>query len=136
MNEQDNVRVVQEAYEAFGRGDLPAVLDRLTEDIEWLVPGPSGITPVIGRFRGKEEVARFFKSLGEEQEILEFAPQEFIAQGDTVVALGRFKARVKATGRTLEYDWAMAFTLRGGRISRFREYFDTAAVPAAYGSSG
>ena len=30
-----NVQLVQGAYEAFGRGDLPAVLDLMDSDIEW-----------------------------------------------------------------------------------------------------
>ena len=34
MSEQTNSDVVQQAYEAFGRGDIPAVLDTLTDDVE------------------------------------------------------------------------------------------------------
>ncbi len=35
MSDQTNVDVVQQAYVAFGRGDIPAVLSFLTDDIEW-----------------------------------------------------------------------------------------------------
>ena len=34
MNEQTNVDVVQQNYEAVGRGDIPAVLDLMTDDVE------------------------------------------------------------------------------------------------------
>ena len=43
MSEQTNVEVVHQAYAAFGRGDIPAVLSALTDDVEWTLQGP----PVI-----------------------------------------------------------------------------------------
>lgn len=39
MSEERNVRIVQEAYGAFGRGDISALLGLLTEDVEWIQPG-------------------------------------------------------------------------------------------------
>ena len=38
-----NAEVVQETYEAVGRGDIPALLDLLTDDVEWTFQGPSSI---------------------------------------------------------------------------------------------
>ena len=51
-----NVDVVQQAYEAFGRGDIPGVLELLTDDVEWTMQGPSMI-PFAGTFRGREGIA-------------------------------------------------------------------------------
>ena len=51
-----------------------------------------------------------------------------------MVVLGQSKGRIKATSRTFEVQWAMAFTIRDGKVSKFREYTDTAALAAA--SSG
>jgi uncharacterized protein len=70
--------------------------------------------------------------LGESVEFEQFEPQEYIAQGDKVVVLGHERQRVKATGEVVEDDWAMVFTLRGGKITKFRNYEDTAAVAAAH----
>ncbi len=33
MTEQENVQLIQELYAAFGRGDVPAILDQLTDDV-------------------------------------------------------------------------------------------------------
>src|SRR5215212_9997948 len=41
MSERTNTDVLQQGYEAFGRGDIPAVLDLLTDDVEWIQQGPS-----------------------------------------------------------------------------------------------
>jgi len=40
MGEDDNVRVVQRAFEAFGAGDAAGFLGLLTEDVEWTIAGP------------------------------------------------------------------------------------------------
>jgi hypothetical protein len=57
MSAEENVKTVQEGYAAFGRGDVPAILELLTDDIEWIEPGPPDVIPVAGTYRGKDEVA-------------------------------------------------------------------------------
>jgi ketosteroid isomerase-like protein len=54
MSAQENVQVVQRAYAAFSRGDIPALLNTLTEDVEWFIPGPPQILPYAGQRRGRE----------------------------------------------------------------------------------
>lgn len=130
MSAQDNTRLIQESYAAFGRGDIPAVLDYLTDDIEWYGAGPKEL-PLAGIWRGRDEVREFFKNLNETQEILTFEPQDFIAEGDTVVVLLRYRTRVKATGRIVETDLVHVFTVRNGKVARLRQFYDTAA--ALYG---
>lgn len=132
MAEQENVRVVQEAYAAFKRGDIPSVLDACTDDVDWFLPGLPDIILVAGQRRGREQVGQFFAAINEHQEVQQFDPQEFIAQGDKVVVLGHYQWRIKTTGRPFESDWVHVFTLRDGKIAKFREYYDTAAGVEAY----
>jgi len=101
MSEQTNVAVVQQAYEAFGRGDIPGVLDHLTDDVVWALQGPTTI-PFAGVHRGREGIAEFFSLVGEALEYEQFEPREFVAQGDTVVVLGYERSLVKPTGRMFE----------------------------------
>jgi uncharacterized protein len=61
-----------------------------------------------------------------------FELEEYIAQGDKVVVLGRFLMRLKATGREFGSDWAHVWTVKGGKIVCFSEYVDTAAVSRAH----
>jgi len=35
MSSDDNVKTVQSVYEAFGRGDVSAILEVLTDDVDW-----------------------------------------------------------------------------------------------------
>jgi uncharacterized protein len=131
MSEQENERVVREMYAAFGRGDVPAVLDSLAEDVEWRIAGPSEL-PFAGTHRGRGEVARFFETFGRSAEFEVFEPREFLSRGDTVVVLGHERQRVLATGVVFETDWAMVFTVVGGKIARYRNFVDTHTVAAAH----
>ena len=131
MSEQDNTQLVQSMFDAFLKGDVPGVLDKLTEDVEWRLAGPTEVT-YAGIRRGRDQVAQVFKVLGEASEFEQFELQDYIAQGDKVVVLGHERQRVKATGLTVENDFAMVFTIRDGKIARFRNYEDTAAVAAAH----
>ena len=127
MSDQTNVAVLQQGYEAFGRGDIPAVLELLTDDVEWTMQGPS-VIPYAGTFRGREGVAEFFSLLDETIEFEQFEPRKFIGQGDTVVVLGYERDVVKVTGRGFEEEWAHVYTLRDGKIATGLFLEDTAAL--------
>jgi ketosteroid isomerase-like protein len=131
MSEQQNVQAVQNAYAAFGRGDIQGVLNILSDDVEWHLPG-EGLIPQAGTYRGKDDVGRFFQKLGQTAKFDNFEPRTFIAQGDNVVALGRYNGTVPQTGRQFESEWAMVFTFQGNKVAKFREYTDTAAIAQAY----
>jgi len=134
MSEQDNERVVQEMYAAFGRGDVPGVLDTLADDIEWRIAGPSEL-PFAGVHRGRDEVAKFFETFGRASEFEVFEPREYFSRGDKVVVLGHERQRVKATGQVVETEWAMVFTLSAGKIAWFHNFVDTHAVAVAHRGS-
>lgn len=131
MTEQENVAAVRSVYVSFGRGDIGAVLAALTDDVEWILPGPAGTLPFAGVRRGREQVVQFFAVIAETLTFEQFEPGEFIAQGDKVVVLGRSRDRMRSTGRLVENEWAAVFTLRGGRIAKYQVYEDTAAFVSA-----
>jgi hypothetical protein len=106
-------------------------LRTLADDVEWDSPAIEG-QPFGGLRHGKKEVEEFFRALGEHEEVLEFAPQEFIAEGKQVVAIIRYRSRVKATGEIAETPLVHVFTIQGGKVTRFFEMFDTAKAERAY----
>jgi ketosteroid isomerase-like protein len=131
LSARTNAEVVQETYEAVGRGDIPALLDLLTDDVKWTFQGPS-VIPFAGTRRGREGVAEFFSLVGENLEFQEFEPREFVAQGDTVVVLGFERSLIKPTGHTFDQEWAHVYRLRDGRVAEFLALEDTAAHVAAF----
>lgn len=131
MSEQQNVQMVKDAYAAFERGDVPAILAMLTDDVGWEMPGPSEI-PYAGLRRGKDGAGEFFSRLGEADEVALFEPRQFLAAGNVVVVLGRYEARVRATGKIAKSDWVHVFEFRDGKVSRWREFYDSADYAQAY----
>ena len=134
MSEQQNVQnvqIVQNAYTAFARGNTQTILDSLADDVEWVLPG-EGLIPQAGTYHNRDGVARLFQTLTQTTEFSNFEPREFIAQGDRVVALGSYRGKSKVTNRPFESQWAMAFTFRDGKITKFREYTDTSTIGKAF----
>ncbi len=131
MDPQENTKLVQQAYQLFKAGNIPALLDMCSDTVEWVFPELKGVA-VTGTHRGRKGVADFFTKLAQTQETLSFEPREFIAQGDKVVVLGHYAFRVKATGKQFESDWAEVFTIKNGKVARFQEYANTAAAIVAY----
>ncbi len=121
---EKNVALVKQGYAAFVRGDIPAVLALLADDVEFVLHYPENPT-LGGRYRGRAAVAQALQRLGEEMEFTLFSPDEFIASGDRVVVLGRQAGRTRSTGRHGELEWVDIFTVRDGRISRFDEFLDS-----------
>jgi ketosteroid isomerase-like protein len=135
MAEKENIKTVQDAYGAFGRNDIPGLLNYMTEDIDWQTFGPEEL-PTCGLRKGKPEVSRFFKEVGENWNFEKFEPRQFIAQGDMVVALGFYSGTAKSNGRKFGSEFSHVFTVSNGKVVKFREYTDTAnLVNALFGST-
>jgi ketosteroid isomerase-like protein len=128
---QENVKIVQQAYENFKKGNIHGVLELIAPTAEWQLPEMEGVA-VAGKRHGREGVADFFSKLTATQEVNSFEPAEFIEQGNKVVSLGRYSFTVKATRGQFTSDFAHVFTIENGQIVRFQEFTDTAAVAAAY----
>jgi len=77
-------------------------------------------------------VKQFFETMMQSLDVESFAPEEFIAQNDTVVVVGSQRMKVKRTAKGYEVAWVHVFNVSGGKVFRFREFSDTAAVMAAH----
>ena len=127
----NNTEIVQKAYECFGNGDLPGLLELYTDDVVWTIPEVENVE-YSGTRTGKPAVAEFFRLLAESEDFSHFAPTEFITQGDRVVVLGESTATIKATGKTFSTDWVHICTVKDGKITNFLEFFDNAAATRAF----
>jgi ketosteroid isomerase-like protein len=123
-----NTDIIRSGYEAFGRGDIPAVLAVLSPDITWTSPDT---VATGGTFKGHDEVLGFFASIPETYEVIEVRPERFVEQGETVVVLGRHVGRSRAAD--FDVPFAHAWTVHDGLATSFFEYFDTVKLNAALG---
>ena len=132
MSAEENTRLVQSAYEAFGRRDLAAFAEMMADDIEWVDPGDPEDDPNAGTFKGKEAVLGWFGGLASTLDYTTFEPREFIAQHDKVVCLVYAEATVRDTGRAFVSHEAQVWTFRDRKLARFQNYLDTAAADGAH----
>jgi ketosteroid isomerase-like protein len=127
-----NTAIVQQCYGYFSTGNIPALLEHVSEDVHWYEPGPKEVLPWVGTHVGKSGVGRFFMLLDQEVEFKTFEPREFIEQDDKVVVIGYMEGKSKRTGKTSATDWAMLFTMKNGKIEKFREFSDTYQAVKAF----
>src|SRR4030095_3085269 len=91
-----NKTIVKDVYSAFQRRDIPALLNCLSEDGHWFSIGPPQIIPTAGTRYGRKQVEEYLYTLEAIEEVKSFAPQEFIADGEKVVAVGEMQSRIKS----------------------------------------
>lgn len=122
----ENVATIQSIYEAFGRGDVAFILERVTDDVDWASEADSKIAPWHGIHRGRAEVPNFFKELGAAVEVTEFTPLSFTDNASDVMVVIRFGIRVRANGKSGVMDLHHWWQLRDGKVFRYRGTEDTA----------
>ena len=83
-----NKEIAQALYDYFGQGNVPAILDLVTDDIKWTCPGPTEILPYAQVYNGKKGVEEFFRLIYANKDFPKFEVKELIEEGDKVVALG------------------------------------------------
>jgi uncharacterized protein len=124
-----NAQTTQEIYEAFGRGDIPAVLERLAEDVQWESWGDNTAqqagVPWFEPQQGREGVSRFFEMVGG-WEIREFSVLAIMEGGNKVAAEIVMEA-VPAGGEPYRDEEMHLWDFNDdGLVTRMRHYTDTA----------
>ncbi|MFO1327113.1 MAG: nuclear transport factor 2 family protein [Rubrivivax sp.] len=126
----DPLTLVQSAYAAFGRGDLPALLALMTPDIDWRFVGDRA-APYTGHARGQAQLAEWFGAVAQADDIQAFEPRQMLAGPDHVTVIGWERSLARATGRPFECEWVHVWTVRDGRIAGFVGLLDSEASARA-----
>jgi hypothetical protein len=125
MSQQDNLTIVREIYDAVGRGDVAAILDRVSDDVDWAAEAANKTAPWHGARAGKDGVASFFGDLATSVEIGAFTPHSFAAGEDDVHLLVDWTFRPVRTGREASMTMHHYWRLRDGKVAYFRGSEDT-----------
>ena len=121
-----NKEIIEGAYAAFARGDVPAVLGMMADDIQWTEA--EGF-PLAGTYVGPQAVLEgVFMRLGEIGDEYAAVPDQFVADGSTVVVLGNYTWKQKVSGEHASVKMAHVWTVDGGRATAFQQHVDTIRV--------
>ena len=130
MSSDANIKTIMGVYEAFGRGDVAAILDAVTSDVDWAAEADPAVAPWHGVRHGQQAVAAFFAEFGSTMEVEEFTPVSIAANDTDVLSVVQFRARSRATGKTAAMNLHHFFKFRDGKIAHYRGTEDTAQTQA------
>ncbi len=125
--------VVKSFYKSLGKGDLPAIMEKFSQDAKWILHTSAGTAiPFAGAHEGKAAVQAFIETLGKNARPSKFETREFIAIQQKVAVLGYEEVTAIPTGKQWNANWTMVFTVEDGKIAFVDETADTEAISAAF----
>jgi len=123
-----NAKTVGSIYEAFGTGNIPAILGTLSEDVEWEHDTADHGIPWVMPGRGTAHAAKFFETVNREIDITKFDVLAIVGDADVVFVHLRVAATVRATGKSLVDHEVHQWTFGpDGKVHRFRHVLDSHA---------
>lgn len=132
MSAEQNIEATEGMYAAFGRGDVEAILERVTDDVDWSTDAAIESAPWYGPRHGKDGVRSFFEAIGKTGPVTQFTPLSFTSNEDgDVMVLIRYAFTVAATGKDVAMNMHHYFKFRDRKVCFVRSSEDTAQVAAA-----
>jgi ketosteroid isomerase-like protein len=129
-----NQKTIEAVYAAFGRGDVPFILERASEHTHWDFSVARSEVPWHAPARSRAELPSFFQAMAENVTFEAFEPRSFVSDGRNVVVRLRVAYKVNRTGRRVDEEQVQWWSFdEAGRISALRHYEDTASVCDAWG---
>jgi uncharacterized protein len=129
-DENQNVASLREAYRIWHdtkAGSVDHWLNLMTDDVKFRSLADGAKTMEFTRTSScKDDVKRYFAGLTADWEMIYYRVDEYIAQGDRIVALCHVSFKNKRTGKVLETPKADFHRFRDGKICEFFEFYDTA----------
>jgi hypothetical protein len=120
---RENVELVRASWEAWSRGDMPALFEFYDPAVEWDMT--HSYVPDMGVFQGHAGVRQFFTEWREFFAEYHAEPVEFIDADESVIVRVSQRGRGRASTVDVELpSYWQVYTVRGGRAVRVEIYRD------------
>ena len=121
-----NKEIIQGLYQSFASGDVPAVTALFADDIAWT---EADGFPLAGTYSGPQAVVEnVFMRLGEFSDNWAAEIDRYVADGDIVVADGKYTWNHKETGEPCAVRMAHVWKLADGKAVSFLQHVDSAKL--------
>ncbi|MCW5964739.1 MAG: nuclear transport factor 2 family protein [Bryobacterales bacterium] len=125
----DNVSLLKNLYDAFGRGDIRTVLGTMSPDIHWYQAENNPYMRSGEPWVGPDAVVdNLFMKLGAEWDGFSVHPKAFHGAGNSVIVEARYSGTYKKTGKSMDTQVCHVWDVEGGKVTRFQQYVDTAKL--------
>lgn len=116
-----NIEVIRRLVEAFNARDLDTMLEYVQPDAQ--------LHPLRARlegkaYRGHEGLREMLADFDEDWEFVQMDPEELRDAGDTVVVLGRLRARGRTSGAELDVPMGFVWRLQDGKAAYAETFSD------------
>ena len=134
--ETDNVAILKRAYEDWdkskgaGTDYLIAVFHKDVQFTSLADGAPDAVAFTSAR-KGKEDFLAYIDGLTRDWEMIFYRVDDYVAQGDRVVAIGSTSWRNKKTRKVVTTRKVDIWRMKNGKAIEFSEYYDTAKLLAA-----
>jgi ketosteroid isomerase-like protein len=123
---QDSLQVVQAFYQAMETGNVPGALGQLDPNVDWN-EAENFVYADQSPYRGTDDLVNgLFLRFVTAWEGFGAVPEQFIANGDRVVVLGRYRGTYRETNKSVDAQFAHVYRVANGKVVHFQQYTDTA----------
>lgn len=132
MTTKTNLHLAEQFLGKLGSGASAEEIAALcAPDLDWNIPGDSGVLPWVGHKTGSSAIAEFVRDTQTmiQRERLEI--HEVLASDQRAIILGELRSRVTATTRLIDTAFAIVLTFSGDKIASFLMLEDSFATSSA-----
>ena len=111
--------------DTFSSGNIEGALACCSDDVDFVANAPIDILPHLGHRHGKAEVREMWQTVHARYSSMRYEVPSIVAEGDKVAVHIRVFFRKSSNDRIVQFDIAVFFTLRDGRVTQIREIMDS-----------
>jgi uncharacterized protein len=121
MGADQNVAILQRAYNAFNTGDIDTLTEIFDESAVWHLPGRSSMAD---DYQGRDATLAYFGLLAQKTGGTFRAELERLTADDDDRVVGIQRSTADRDGQHLDVADCIVFTLKDGRVTDGREHFE------------
>lgn len=134
-DEAQNVAILKQAYAKWSASKGGSANDWIAlfaDQIKFgsIAQGDHGAA-YLTAYQSRDDLVQYFGGISRDWEMLEYITENFVAQDDRVVMLGRCSYRFKRNGKVVTTPKVDSWRFAGGKAVEFYEYYDTAKLQQA-----
>ncbi|MGY8666362.1 nuclear transport factor 2 family protein [Bradyrhizobium sp. UFLA05-109] len=120
-----NRQRVLHLLDTFARGDLDAALACCTDDVDFLSHAPIDVLPHMVPRHGKAELRKLWQTVWSRYSEIRYEAAHVVSEGEEVATYLRAFFKKRANERIVQFDMAVFYRLRDGKVAQIREIIDS-----------
>jgi uncharacterized protein len=121
MAADENVAIMQRAYDAFNAADIDTLNELFDENAVWHLPGQSSMA---NDYQGRDATLAYFGKIGQDTGGTFQAELQQLFAGDDGRVIGLQRSTAERDGKRLDVGDCIVFELKDGKIVDGREHFE------------